>query len=85
MKWFEKFKVGDKVKPKDPKWKCGDGKIIEINRMIYVYVQYSISVCVICNDRDCTVPVTKKWYRLEDIEHVVIKNQQLVFEFMSVE
>ena len=78
------FKIGDKVKPKNPKWRHGEGKVIRINNIgDWVCVRYNVSVCVLCSDSEvCSHPVTSKWYKSAWIELAVIPYEQLVFDFM---
>jgi len=83
MQWYEKFKVGDKVKPKNPKWIHGDGKIVSIDENGWIQAVYDTSVCVICDDENCGMAIKTKWHRPSNIERVTIKGQQLLFNFMK--
>lgn len=79
------FKIGDKVRVlHNPKWRHGDGTIIDISGSeAYVHVKFDVSVCVLCSDAEsCNNPINSKWYKITNIEHVVKKKQQLVFDFM---
>lgn len=82
------FVVGDKVKLCNPleNKRIGNavGTVVEVgeNGRYPIYVQWGVTVCVVCGDKDCGYAVKYKWHELSAIEHAVKKNEQLLFDFM---
>lgn len=79
------FKIGDKVRLRNrPKWKHGDGEITKANtKMGWFNVRFNTSGCVVCEDENCGHKMKSVWVKSVNIERVVVKNEQLLFNFMK--
>lgn len=82
-----KFKVGDKVKPCNPKilGKLGDvtGSIYRISCHGRFSILWNTDRCYLCGSKPCNKKIKTSTCWKDDIKLVAQKNEQLLFNFME--